>query len=54
MRVCPGKDVLKKLRAIAQKDWKVTLTNTVLVNALTNLPEDLAEISSELRSFFGL
>jgi hypothetical protein len=52
IRNCPGKEVLKGLRKWCKDNYSVTLTDSTLIMALQQCPDDLRDIIGKLQEYF--
>lgn len=52
IRNCPGKEVLKGLRKWCKDNYSVTLTDSTLMMALQQCPDDLRDIIGKLQEYF--
>lgn len=52
IRNCPGKEVLKGLRKWCKDNYSVTLTDSTIIMALQQCPDDLRDIIGKLQEYF--
>lgn len=52
IRNCPGKKVLKRVREWIQREFKLTITNKVLVEAMDECPKDVVKIAKDISGHF--
>jgi len=54
LRNCPGKEVLKRLRAWCKSTYKLNLSDHDLIESLEACPSDIAEVADKLKRFLNL
>lgn len=53
LQIIPGKDFLASLNTYLQQNYKITITNSNIINSIprTNVPDELLEIMNKIESF---
>lgn len=52
LKQCPGKTVLRLLRSWLQKEYKLTISDTLLIDSLNSCPDDILELGKKLEGYF--
>ena len=52
IRYCPGKAVLRSLRVWFQNNFSLTLSNSKLITAFDECPQDIVKVGQQLEAYF--